>query len=241
MVLKNNGLGRSSTLRASETPTVTRTRSLKADGPHILTISPSVSERSRLESILADVWSQEVLPLSFLGGKPKGDHLGRATSIMRKLSATNLSGSLGRRSGSLARRTRAGSYEYHETPSGSFADDEVDNDATLKVSFASYLGGGGATVARSRSLRRPKLHPSIFVNPSEERLSPCDASPGTPRTAHTASLQRPSILGMGPRGGHAEEEAGDTTSFGDHGSARPKETSRWMRVGKSHGLRGFFR
>jgi hypothetical protein len=64
-------------------------------------ISPKRSERARLESALADVWTRDMIPYPGMNAK-RGDHTIRAsaTSMIRKLSMASITGSFGRRSAS---------------------------------------------------------------------------------------------------------------------------------------------
>ncbi|KAH0542149.1 hypothetical protein FGG08_003449 [Glutinoglossum americanum] len=64
-------------------------------------VSPKRSERVRLESALADVWTRDMIPYPGMSTK-RGDHTIRASasSMIRKLSIASITGSFGKRSAS---------------------------------------------------------------------------------------------------------------------------------------------
>ncbi|KAK4147627.1 uncharacterized protein C8A04DRAFT_33791 [Dichotomopilus funicola] len=67
-------------------------------------LAPERAERARLEALLSDVWTRNVLPFPGITTRSRSEHLVRASasSMMRKLSAVNITGSFGRRTTSLA-------------------------------------------------------------------------------------------------------------------------------------------
>jgi hypothetical protein len=87
----------SSGLHRSQSLLTTRTK------PPIL--APPRSERARLENLLEDVWSRDILPFPGIGAGTRGGHLVRASSMMRRMSMASLAGSL-RRSASLGRTAK---------------------------------------------------------------------------------------------------------------------------------------
>ncbi|TGO31152.1 hypothetical protein BPAE_0001g00460 [Botrytis paeoniae] len=79
-------------------------RSQSLAGPHRPTIlAPSRTERVRLETLLADVWTRDIIPYPGMGSRPHREHTVRASasSMMRKISHASIS-SITKRSGSIA-------------------------------------------------------------------------------------------------------------------------------------------
>ncbi|TGO90356.1 hypothetical protein BPOR_0068g00230 [Botrytis porri] len=79
-------------------------RSHSLAGPHRPTIlAPSRTERVRLETLLADVWTRDIIPYPGMGSRPHREHTVRASasSMMRKISHASIS-SITKRSGSIA-------------------------------------------------------------------------------------------------------------------------------------------
>lgn len=67
-------------------------------------LAPSRAERIRLEALLADVWTRDILPYPGMTGRARGEHLVRtsASSMMRKLSMASITSNFTKRSGSMA-------------------------------------------------------------------------------------------------------------------------------------------
>jgi hypothetical protein len=89
-------------------------------------LAPSRSERVRLESLLADVWTREILPFPGMTGRARSEHLVRASahSMMRKLNVASITSNFTKRSGSMA--------SLNKTTED---DNSVDND-TQKVTYS---------------------------------------------------------------------------------------------------------
>ncbi|KAJ8070172.1 hypothetical protein OCU04_000564 [Sclerotinia nivalis] len=85
-------------------------RSQSLAGPHRPTIlAPPRTERVRLETMLADVWTRDIIPYPGMGSKPHREHTVRASasSMMRKISHASIS-SITKRSGSIASLHKSG-------------------------------------------------------------------------------------------------------------------------------------
>lgn len=67
-------------------------------------LAPSRGERARLEALLSDVWTKDVLPFPGITTRSRSEQLVRASasSMMRKLSVVSITSSFTRRSSSLA-------------------------------------------------------------------------------------------------------------------------------------------
>jgi hypothetical protein len=67
-------------------------------------LAPPRADRIRLEALLADVWTREILPYPGMTGRARSEHLVRtsASSMMRKLSVASIASNFTKRSGSVA-------------------------------------------------------------------------------------------------------------------------------------------
>jgi len=74
-------------------------------------LAPFRGERIRLEGLLADVWTRDVLPFPGMVGRSRGDVRTSASSIMRKLSVASIASNFSKRSSSLASINRAADDE----------------------------------------------------------------------------------------------------------------------------------
>ncbi|KAK3300359.1 uncharacterized protein B0H64DRAFT_13552 [Chaetomium fimeti] len=87
----------------SNTP-INRSQSLLTTNSRVPVLAPARAERARLEALLSDVWTRDVLPFPGMTARSRSEHLVRASasSMMRKLSAVSITGSFSRRSASFA-------------------------------------------------------------------------------------------------------------------------------------------
>jgi len=74
-------------------------------------LAPFRGERIRLEGLLADVWTRDLLPFPGMVGRSRGDVRTSASSIMRKLSVASIASNFSKRSSSLASIHRAADDE----------------------------------------------------------------------------------------------------------------------------------
>lgn len=236
--------------------------------PQLSVISPPRSGRARLENLLAEVWSHELLPPAVAGKRARNEHLERASSIMRKLSVANLTGSLSRRSGSLGRKSSARPSGTHNCATcEGYNAAETDQDLTVRGPSADRLG---ASKVASTVRKRPRVDESTFVKISGEmsgtvsdkasssnlkQLSRCSSTPSgqnyVAALPRKASFDRPESLPMELQQsseqvmGAAAEKAGAGRPACD--GAGSKEPSLWGKMGmmknegNSHGFRSLFR
>lgn len=118
---------------------ISRSQSLLM-GNRILVLAPKRAERIRLECILADVWTRDLLP--YPGMSPnRGEHLIRtsASSMMRKLSRASKSSSLKKRSGSHTAFESDQILAHHTSSESSIPDDTYERPATYFRSFKRNL------------------------------------------------------------------------------------------------------
>ncbi|CAL3962345.1 unnamed protein product [Diplocarpon coronariae] len=99
VIIKNTSAYKETTSCAS----INRSQSLLMTN-RIPVIAPARADRIRLEALLADVWSREILPYPGMTNRARSEHLVRASasSMMRKLSVASIASNFTKRSGSLA-------------------------------------------------------------------------------------------------------------------------------------------
>lgn len=87
---------------AASSASINRSQSLLTTN-RIPVLAPSRSERIRLETLLSDVWTREILPYPGMTGRSRSEHLVRtsASSMMRKLSVASITSNFTKRSGSM--------------------------------------------------------------------------------------------------------------------------------------------
>ncbi|TAQ86042.1 hypothetical protein B7494_g5624 [Chlorociboria aeruginascens] len=88
---------------SASSASINRSQSLLTTN-RIPVLAPSRAERIRLEALLADVWTRDVLPFPGMTGRARSEHLVRASasSMMRKLSVVSIASNFTKRSGSMA-------------------------------------------------------------------------------------------------------------------------------------------
>jgi hypothetical protein len=99
VIIKNTNAFKESASFAS----INRSQSLLTTN-RIPVLAPSRADRIRLETLLADVWTKEILPFPGMTGRARNEHLVRASasSMMRKLSVASIASNFTKRSGSMA-------------------------------------------------------------------------------------------------------------------------------------------
>lgn len=109
--------------------TINRSQSLLAPKGRVPVLAPSRGDRARLEVLLSDVWTREILPFPGVTVRARNEHLIRtsAHSMIRKLSVTSIASQFTKRSASLASITGGGSEE--ELP----AEDELAVVASIRT------------------------------------------------------------------------------------------------------------
>jgi hypothetical protein len=87
--------------------TVTRSQSLMSAN-HVPTLAPRRAERIRLETILEDVWTKDVLPFPGMSNRGVENQIrASANSVMRKLSMASIASNFSRRSPSFSSTSNA--------------------------------------------------------------------------------------------------------------------------------------
>ncbi|KAL5611590.1 hypothetical protein BROUX41_000826 [Berkeleyomyces rouxiae] len=83
---------------------INRSHSLLASNNRIAVLAPTRAERARLEAMLSDIWSKEVLPFPGMTTRARSEHVVRSTtsSMIRRLSVASITSTFTRRTNSLA-------------------------------------------------------------------------------------------------------------------------------------------
>lgn len=100
VIIKNTSVVKDIAQSSSST-SINRSQSLLTTN-RIPVVASSRSERARLESLLSDVWTRDILPFPGMSGRSRGEHLVRtsASSMIRKLSVASITSNFTKRSGS---------------------------------------------------------------------------------------------------------------------------------------------
>ncbi|KAH7137148.1 RSP protein [Dactylonectria estremocensis] len=103
VVLKNTSIA---TNHVPSQTRINRSQSLLTTNSRIPVLAPARSERTRLEILLADIWSRDVLPFPGMLSRSRSEHLVRnsASTMMKKLSVASITGSFSKRPGGATHR-----------------------------------------------------------------------------------------------------------------------------------------
>ena len=103
VILKNTSVEKEATVSASKS-SINRSQSLLTTNSRIPVLAPSRGDRARLEALVSDVWTREVLPFPGITVRARSEHLVRssASSVIRKLSVASIASSFTKRSSSNA-------------------------------------------------------------------------------------------------------------------------------------------
>lgn len=107
--MKNTSVVRDFNNNSAATLTINRSQSLLTTNSRVPILAPSRGERARLEALLGDVWSREILPFPGMTTRSRSEHLVRtsASSVMRKLSVASITSSFNKRSASVTQKAKA--------------------------------------------------------------------------------------------------------------------------------------
>ncbi|KAM7196142.1 hypothetical protein V8F20_007177 [Naviculisporaceae sp. PSN 640] len=80
---------------------INRSQSLMATNGRIPVLAPSRGDRARLEALLSDVWTRDILPFPGITARSRSENLVRASasSVIRKLSVVSIATTFSKRSG----------------------------------------------------------------------------------------------------------------------------------------------
>ncbi|KAL7938941.1 hypothetical protein V8C35DRAFT_328821 [Trichoderma chlorosporum] len=109
VILKNTNVLRDHAGKASTASALNRSQSLLTTTTRIPVLAPPRGERARLEALLSEVWSREVLPFPGMTIKARGENLVRnsASTVIRKLSVASFASTFTKRSASSAHRNQS--------------------------------------------------------------------------------------------------------------------------------------
>ncbi|KAG4284680.1 hypothetical protein FPRO04_05062 [Fusarium proliferatum] len=159
VILKNTSTMKSSS-GISSVAGLHRSQSLLSTKVRTPVLVPSRSERARLEVLLSDVWSQDVLPLPSMTNIARNEQMIRrsASTVMRKLSVSSIT----KRSGSLSRRMIEDPSSEDQVRQTSFSSDsgfDIFDKAGREESSHSYTSEGSA-LPETRELSEEDDHVS---------------------------------------------------------------------------------
>lgn len=157
MILKNTSVVKEALPSPAAGSQINRSQSLLGTTARIPVLAPSRGDRARLEALLSDVWTRDILPFPGITARSRSEHLVRASasSVMRKLSVVSIASSFSKRSASLASLQQKASAD-EEAPSSS--------------SWVRYMS---PTTAASAEMMEDASRSQLSVIPDEvERLSP---------------------------------------------------------------------
>ncbi|KAL7909681.1 hypothetical protein GGI35DRAFT_493525 [Trichoderma velutinum] len=109
VILRNTNVLRDHGGNASAASTINRSQSLLTTTTRIPVLAPPRGERARLEALLSDVWSREVLPFPGMTMKSRSENLVRnsASTVIRKLSVASFASTFTKRSVSSANKNQS--------------------------------------------------------------------------------------------------------------------------------------
>lgn len=171
VVLKNTTtLGRESSISKSSSGRVYRSKSLLTPS-QMTVLTPAKADRTRLESLVRDVWSRKVLPFPGMVMRSRSENIMRtsASSMMRKLSVAGIASSLSKRSSGVEQITPQ-SIDNGMIPSTeSLRREEYGADRTVKRQKpASAVGAIGPSVVMPSEAHDPSHH--NMDSPSDKSL-----------------------------------------------------------------------
>lgn len=104
VILKNTSVMKEMSSSAGASSPISRSPSLLSTTARVPVLAPARGERARLEALLSDVWTRDILPFPGITARSRSEHLVRssASSVMRKLSVVSITSSFSKRSASLA-------------------------------------------------------------------------------------------------------------------------------------------
>ncbi|KAF4980130.1 hypothetical protein FZEAL_3794 [Fusarium zealandicum] len=265
VILKNTSAMRPGIGHAGGSMGLYRSQSLLSTKPRIPVLAPPRSERARLEVLLADIWSQDILPLPGMTSIARNEQIVRrsASTMMRKLSVA----SVAKRSGSVSRRMNeegtAGGLTRRTSKSSDSGLDAVDlvdcgGSSPSHTTRSSMLPG-------TREMSEDEDWASGTRSPRLElaqvcELKPLDLAQIVPDTRIEDGLKEAPFLRTSapnsPCLSSSESSRKSATCSGAKENAHPSfgaamlaqsHSARWTKVRglkserKGHGLRRFFR
>lgn len=219
VIVRNTSVEREA--MSSSNATISRTQSLLATKGRLPVLAPSRGDRARLEALLSDVWTREVLPFPGMTTRARNEHIIRSSahSMIRKLSVTSIASTFTKRSASLASIARGDSDDEsggeapisatstgeeppttNVKPEDGHLDsnktrlsviDDVSEQATLSTIRTRFEADG--TAAGAQNKQTPRRRARITKSPSLRRLgeSALSRPPTAPAALRSMSINGP--------------------------------------------------
>ncbi|KAK3393022.1 hypothetical protein B0H63DRAFT_554469 [Podospora didyma] len=241
---------------------INRSQSLLTTNSRIPVLAPARGERARLEALLSDVWTRDILPFPGMTARSRSEHIVRASasSVMRKLSVVSIASSFTKRTASLASLQQKSSPEdeirkeclpmaavVHEKPEetcGSLLSVIPDETERLSASPSTVNSAWGADVIRT--VRR--FDGGVAERPYGEMERTRPSTPAlrnsSANSSRAPSLQISNLIKMSTC--NTEKENMYSSQDSCHASSRSRKlSSRWARGRHREvvvqGIRNFFR
>ncbi|CAD6448253.1 bfce5e03-f1d8-4377-9e63-cf9590edeb69 [Sclerotinia trifoliorum] len=168
-------------------------RSQSLAGPHRPTIlAPPRTERVRLETLLADVWTRDIIPYPGMGSKPHREHTVRASasSMMRKISHASIS-SITKRSGTGSIASLHKSEDHTATEMDSLRPMILNRQARHNSSDSMPLPDLEHSLSQDTSAGRHSSRLAVIIDEKESNASTNGArsTSGSPIMARLASFK----------------------------------------------------
>ena len=260
VVVKNTSAVRDRLGNSSSTLAINRSQSLLTTNTRIPVLAPARAERARLELLLSDVWSREILPFPGITNRPRNEHLVRASSVMRKISIASLTGPFHKRTGSVSRRG-AMPCEDELAESAQIAVPCHGEDCiTSKEPLPQAPGTVDADVDATIKAKRPRVQGAVTSPaelPTKSRQSQADTirlvKPEAdleklhPKTMRALRKTSTNSICLVPSSVSVKAPPSPIEKENMYKSVDVKPTSRWQKVGRSkgvdkaNGFRNFFR
>ncbi|KAF4587717.1 Dbl homology domain-containing protein [Ophiocordyceps camponoti-floridani] len=225
VVLKNTSIVRDTGGSVSASLTINRSHSVLTTQTRMPVLAPSRSERARLEALLADVWTREILPFPGMTTRARSEHLVRtsASTVMRKLSVTSIASSFARRSSSLTQKAKPSEEQPAREESKRRAQKSSKEDACAD-------GKGSDENMTHRKLKRARTaHAAMF----EGR--------GTISTLQKSSANSQRLVRRGEKMAGAQDKENKCRRAGDEAGRKAKAAGGKKTEEGSVGLKSYFR
>ncbi|KAK4129595.1 hypothetical protein N657DRAFT_86481 [Parathielavia appendiculata] len=217
----------SSSSSNAQSQQINRSQSLLTTNSRIPVLAPARAERARLEALLTDVWTRDVLPFPGIAVRSRSEQL--ASSMMRKLSAVSIAaGGFSRRSTSLASLHYQKEKEKEKEKAGAGAAPGVSGSSGGKDTGFGGLGErkrqrriseGEIVGCVGRTVPVPVVEDTYSASASRAEHQAC-AREACPDIARRASA--PEVLGEAP-----EPEKNSVTKLREAGAKKIDPRGSW--------------
>ncbi|ORY66430.1 uncharacterized protein BCR38DRAFT_484059 [Pseudomassariella vexata] len=182
VILKNTTTIRDTSTTKTASP-INRSQSLLTTNSRVPILAPPRADRARLEALLADVWSRDVLPLPGITNRSRSEHLVRssASTMMRKLSVSSITNSFKNRSASAASTNMSKAHEDELPHVNNFVDALV----TLNCDFTTPSLNLDEECEGEAQGRLPAIR-----DETERASSPSERSPANDTASRCGTVRR---------------------------------------------------